>query len=425
MPAQQEWIDAEPGNSPARTSHDHPFTRPALFVIVLVAIALIAGVVGVRRLTPDPVPTYPAQADQNGSSTCTDPSANQQWRVSWTVSDRTGVLPTAMAVRTLPDGAWTDRGADQWQLRWNQAPAEVAGTDFAWDHSLTAPLSGLSQVAISASLSPRFVTPDGACTVYAAAYGPGAAGRGSVAVVGDSLIAQLIPSNGTEFGSSGATVSPIPGEPTESPSPSSTSTAQATVGTAGSGPLVSRLTSEGLRPQVDGQGGRRWVVAQETSDALDLANGTMLDELRGLREAGTVVVALGTNDSTYASLAPNDAQFEVRLSWTLSKLQATLDEMAQHGHCTVLVSMASQGKRYAGTPRGNRFELAAARINAVLRSNAESQPRLAFYDWGTQADQHALGTADAWFGADTIHLSPAGIPIYVKALGDAADLGCG
>ncbi|GAB6897429.1 hypothetical protein JCM9957A_05190 [Kineosporia succinea] len=419
-------MDAEPETGAARPLHHHPYTRPALFVVVLVAVAVIAAVVGIRRLEPDPVPAWPAQAGQTGSSTCTDPSRSQQWRVSWTVTPQIGVVPTAMAARTLPDGAWTDRGGDRWQLRWNQAPAEAAGTDFAWDHSLTAPMSGLSGVAVSAAMSPRYVTPDGACTVYAAAFGPGAVGKGSVAVVGDSLTAQLIvPAVGQDGGVADENVPPVTSSlyPTAA-AVGSTPSAVPTTSVPELGPLAASLTALGMRPQVDGQGGRRWVTDPDATEPIDQANWTMLDELRGLREAGSVVVALGTNDASWASQARTDAQFEERLSWTLSNLQSMLDEMAVSGHCTVVMSMASQGKKGTGTQRGDRFELAAARINAVLRANADSQGRLAFYDWGAQGDQHAFGTADAWFGKDTIHLSPAGVPAYVTAMTEAARLGC-
>ncbi|MCE0540271.1 hypothetical protein LWF15_32730 [Kineosporia rhizophila] len=415
--AQDQQIEA-----PADTGlhlRRHRSTRAVLLVVAVGAVAAIAAVVGVRQLRTDPPPPWPAQAAQIGSSTCTDPSTNQQWRVSWEVSSELGVRPTALHVRTLPNGAWLDRANDRWQLRWNQAPAEVAGTDFAWNHDLTAPLSGLSQVAVSASLSPRFVTPDGACTVYTAPFGPGAPGKGSVAVIGDSLIAQLVPAAAT---ASGTTVSAAPGATT--PAQTSVVTPTAVPGEPATGPLLTALLDRGHRAQIDGQGGRRWVAAQEELDALELANGTMKDELRGLREAGSVVVALGTNDANWAGLAPDDVQFESRLSWTLENLQQTIDELAQRGHCTVLLTMAAQGKVNAGTPRGNRFELTAARINALLKQKADAEPRLALYDWGSQGDQHAFGTADSWFGADTVHLSPAGITAYSRALSEAADLGC-
>jgi lysophospholipase L1-like esterase len=384
VPAEDQWRGA------ASAPHHHRFTRPALFVVVLVAVAAIGAVVGVRHLSSAPEPLWPAEAAQIGASTCTDPSAGQQWRVSWKVSSQLGVLPTALQSRVLPDGSWQDRSGENWQLRWDQAPLESAGTDFAVDHTVTAPLSGLSQVAVSASLSPRFVTPDGACSVYTAPFGPGAAGPGSVAVIGDSLVSQVVPSETS----------------------------------ASAGPLRSALGDEGYRLQIDGQGGRRWVVPQEKTDALDLANGAMVDELRGLRAAGTVVVSLGTNDANYVSLATSDTDFESRLSWTLTGLGKTLDELATNGHCTVLVTMAARGKGSPGIENVQRFELAATRIDDLLRRKAEAEPRLALYDWGTQGDQHPYGTAQAWFGPDTVHLSATGLPVFVRALTDAAALGC-
>ncbi|GAB3252645.1 GDSL-type esterase/lipase family protein [Kineosporia babensis] len=421
MPAQEQWI-ATPETEGGRAPQHHRFARTALLLVVLVVLAAIGTVVGVRQLRPEALPAWPAQADQAGASTCLDPSTGQQWRVGWQVSSQMGVLPTELQMRKLPGGEWQDRAGDRWQMRWNQAPAELVGADFAWDHSVTATLSGLSQVAVSTSLSPRFVTPDGACTVYTAPFGPGAGGKGSVAVIGDSLIAQLVPGAGAKNSSPGPTVSPVPGATTSEPTSSITPTA--VPGAPANGPLLAALRDRGYRVQIDGQGGRRWIAAQEQLDALELANGTMADELRGLREAGTVVVALGTNDANWSSLAPDDVQYQGRLSWTLAGLEKTLDELAQQGHCTVLLTMAARGKGNAGTPRGDRFELAAARINALMRQKADAEPRLALYDWGSQGDQHAFGTAQTWFGADTIHLSPAGISAYSRALSEAADLGC-
>jgi len=199
------------------------------------------------------------------------------------------------------------------------------------------------------------------------------------------------------------------------------------------------LATAGYRVQIDGQGGRRWVSeppddrapdtpgtldVQAALDPLDRADITMLDELRGLREAGTVVAALGTNDASWTALAEDETGFEGRLSWTLGQLRRTLEELSGQGRCTVLVTMAAAGKATAGTDRGNRFERAAARINDLLRGFADASPQLALYDWGAQADQHAAGTRQSWFGADTIHFSADGVAAYARALADAAELGC-
>lgn len=420
MPAQEQWIDADVRRTDrlSVTAQRHRFTRTALLLVLLLALGAVGWFAASRpSASGSPPPPWPARPAQTGSATCTDPSTNQQWRVSWQVSSQMGVLPTGLDKRTLPDGPWQTQSGERWQMRWNQAPAQIAGTDFAWDNTLTAPLSGLSQVAVSASLSPRFVTPDGACTVYTAPFGPGAPGTGSVAVVGDSLIAQLVPGGKTESVTTGATASPVPGT---SLSPSS---AAATEAPATDGPLIEALRGQGLRVQIDGQGGRRWVVAQEQTDALELANGTMVDELRGLREAGKVVVALGTNDAGWSALG-SEALYEERLSYSLTQLENTLGELSRSGHCTVLLTVAGTGKTNSDIPRSERFELAAARINDLMRRAAEASPRLALYDWGSQGDQHAYGTADSWFGPDTVHLSPAGIRAYTQALTEAAQLPC-
>lgn len=401
---QDQRFHGVPVTGPA-APHHRRLARTVLYLVVLSVLASGATVVAVRRANRPAAPTWPVEADQDGSSSCTDPIAGRQWRVSWSTGADLGVRVRALAARDLPDGAWQDRGAEDWQLRWDQASAERAGDDFAWDHSLDAPLAGLSAVAVGAALSPRLVTPDGACTVYTAAFGPGAAGPGSVAVVGDSLVAQLVPGPVAEADRTGGS-----GAEVRDPQP-------------GAGPLRTALTGAGYRTQIDGQGGRRWVGVQDSAP-LEQADLTMLDELRGLREAGTVVVALGTNDASWTASAPDQAGFEGRLSWTLTHLRQILTELAGQGHCTVLVTAAVRGKVLEGGLAGDRFEPAATRINDLLRTSAAEAPRLALYDWGAQADQHAAGTEQSWFGPDTIHLSPDGVAAYTRALTEAADLGC-
>ncbi|MBT0773893.1 hypothetical protein KIH74_33425 [Kineosporia sp. J2-2] len=486
MPAQDPWFDAASGLHPAASPH-HPFTRPALLVVVVVVLAAVGTLLGVHHWRPGPDPSWPARAGQAGSSACTDPAGKRQWRVSWAVAPGLGLRVTGLAARALPAGGWEDQAARSWQLRWDQAPAEMAGTDLAVAHQVTAPLSGLGGLTVAVALSPRLVTPDGSCTVYTAAFGPGDAGPGSVAMVGDSLLAQVVPARGGALGSSGssgATVSPVPGASAmtvpygaagsvdgASDSRVSGGGASGTGAGGGSGagmmgapgawrllttglmpgrvpeavmpgrvpeavasgapgasligPLPAALRAEGYRAQVEAQGGRRWVVVDPAGlGPLEIADATLTDELRGLRQAGTVVAALGTNDAGWSALAPDNAQFATRLTGTLKALGRTLDELGRQEHCTVLVTVAGLNKTYSGTAPG-RFGLAATKINDLLRRRARTDPHLALYDWGAQADQHGYGSAAPWFGPDTIHLAPAGITAYARALTQAADLGCG
>jgi lysophospholipase L1-like esterase len=235
------------------------------------------------------------------------------------------------------------------------------------------------------------VTPDGACTVYVAPFGPGAAGPGSVAVIGDSLTGQLARSDGQMPPRAG----PL----------------------ANLGVLARRLQAAGYRTEIDGQSGRRWIRVPSTADAITQADESMLDELRGLRAAGSVVVALGTNDAGWAALAPTPAQYQLRMALVLGQLNAILDELREHGHCTVLVTAASQDKTYYGSI-GARFDDAAGRIDALLRQRATGRLRL--WDWAAQANPHGHDDAVAWFGNDTIHLNPVGVQAYAAALAQAA-----
>jgi lysophospholipase L1-like esterase len=142
-----------------------------------------------------------------------------------------------------------------------------------------------------------------------------------------------------------------------------------------------------------------------------------------LREARSVVIALGTNDAGWVALAPNQEQYELRLAWVLMHLAPILDELRDHGHCTVLTTMATRNKIYIRTLPG-RFDAAATRINEYLRERADADPndRLRLWDWGAHADGHGTTDPQPWFGSDTIHLNHAGHGPYADELTSAAAL---
>jgi hypothetical protein len=119
------------------------------------------------------------------------------------------------------------------------------------------------------------------------------------------------------------------------------------------------------------------------------------------------------------ALAGNRQQYEERLAWVLHHLSRTLDELAAHGRCTTLITIAGRDRTYAGSAPG-RFEQTATRINALMRERAVDNLRL--LDWAAVADPHGRDDVDPWFGRDTIHLNRAGFTAYADALARGAAL---
>lgn len=398
--------------------------RGVIVVVLVAALALVvfavrrdpppngaaSGRAPTREGTPQMVPT----PGTTGASTCTDPIAKQEWRVTWRATGAAVTLiPTGFAVRplpgtnpttpapastpgpTLPDG-WQSRNDDRWLLRWSPSLADTvaAAKDEKWVRM--GPLAVLATVPMSVRQDPRFVTPDGSCSVYLVPFVSGtdrAGDRNTVAVVGDSLVGQLYASED---------------------------------GTAtGAGWLTNRLVSAGQRAEIAGQGGRRWTILPNVGSGLESAEASMLDEIRGLRGARSVVIALGTNDAGWVASAVDQEQYELRESWVILHLATILDELRDHGRCTVLVTMATRNKRYIASAPG-RFDAAATRINDYLRERADASTdphdRLRLWDWATQADSHTTTDPQPWFGRDTIHLSQAGYGRYADALTSAAKL---
>jgi lysophospholipase L1-like esterase len=421
-------------------------------IVIVLAVAGAAGAVAAldARINPGArpatagarTPLVPA-VGRTGTSTCTDPVAGQEWRVGWKITAgptattgtsveaqaaATAIVPTGFAVRSIPapgaggtgtataspsttaaaageaptalpaspierttkDG-WIDRGADRWALRWSPTLAQTLAAGPYETYARTGPLATLATLPVDVAQSPRLTTPDGACTVFLTPFVSGSAGRPAVAVVGDSLVAQLDATQDDSL--------------------------------TGPGQLPERLSAGGRRVEINGQAGRRWTIMPGTRPGLDQADLSMFDEIRGLRAADSMVVALGTNDAGWAALAPDDATYELRLAWVLLHLAPMIDELAKDGHCTVLTTMAARNKRYLNSMPG-RFDDAANRINAYLRERAGADPhdRLKLWDWGTHADPHGTADPEPWFGPDTIHLLATGRNAYADDLTRAAAL---
>jgi lysophospholipase L1-like esterase len=414
----------------------HPPTR---FLALAAAVALVLAGLGAlhqdrqdRADHPHRTPVQEATlrlvpADGHvGTSTCVDPVHAREWRVTWralatarpadsrspSIADAlaeraatidliptgfavrpTAVSPTAVSPTTVRPtaGAWRSTDLDRWELRWAPTPTEVLSAQNQETWVRVGPLAGLAGVPLSVAQDPRYVTPDGQCTVYLVPFVAGTAGADNrVAVVGDSLVAQL---------SSPRTVLGLTdGDP------------------SGAGALLQRLGA-GHEVEIEGQPGRRWTARPDPPSALEGADATLRDELRGLRSARATVVALGTNDAGWVALASGPDQFEQRLAWVLTRLEATLDELAGQARCTVLATVAGRGRTYAGSAPG-RYERATGRINALLRERATARPddRLHLLDWARVADPHGRDDPEPWFGRDTIHLDRAGLTAYADAL---------
>jgi lysophospholipase L1-like esterase len=380
--------------------------RPLLAVatvLVLAAVAVVAVVVVVRERQPaepdagvqgaaarEDLRVPPAGA--TGASTCTDPENRREWRVQWR-TDASGigvvVTPTGFASRPL-GGEWADEGTKTWQLRWN-LPALVDrrfGTLMP-EKSVNGDILRLTTERIPARLSPRYVTPDGTCSVFATPYTWGGLSRPQVSVIGDSLVAQLGPD----------------AEDLEGPSL-----------------VTERLLAAGRSVEVNGQGGRRWTRPPE-AQAGDVSWGdtALIDEIRGLRGGTAQVIALGTNDAGWVSMAANRQDFDLRLAWVLVQLTAILDEVEASGQCTVLVTAEDRKVSYLGNDEA-RFAEAAQELNDALRERAGKSPDddVHVSDWAAASADHHTGDDDPWFGEDTIHLNGTGRAEYADHLARAA-----
>jgi lysophospholipase L1-like esterase len=419
--------------------------RAPVMVLVMV-VCLTGAIAGLARLDRDGDPPHPPPqlsvpaAGETGASTCTDPQAGRQWRVTWKITAgppigtpitvvararATTIVPTGFSARpTRPDaapapatssapsnrvtasgstngvpsamaappaaGGWVSRDGDIWLLRWSPAPGETGrdGPDETYERA--GPFATLSGYLVNVGQSPRYVTPDGACTVFLTPFVSGPATGNTVALVGDSLVAQL----------------DAPLDPSTEP-----------------GVLQRALQAGGFRVEINGQTGRRFTALPGKAPGIESADTTLLDEIRGLRAAHSMVIALGTNDAGWIALSPDQETYELRLAWVLLRLAPMLDEIRQDGHCTVLVTMAERNKRYAGSAPG-RFDEVAQRINAYLRQQADADPQdgLRAFDWAAVANSHGTTDPQPWFGADTIHLTTPGPARYADALAQAAAL---
>lgn len=325
-----------------------------------------------------------------GSSTCHDPAERQTWRVRWRRADGS-VVVTGLDLRRDGQQRWSDQAGATWVLRWDLSASQLAATGASRINHRRGTLALLAQHPVPVGLSPRFVSPDGACTVYLAAFGNGVVGWPQVAVIGDSLVAQLRDARSSARHRQG---------------------------------LLQTGLNAGVRPrrvEVVGQSGRRWTPVPDGTGGQLQADHMLLDEIRGLRGVRAQVLALGTNDAGWVALAHSEAEFDARLDWVLQHLAPLLDEVALTRQCTVLLTAADAPASYLGS-RPESFARAMRQINAYLRQRADrsSADGLRLWDWARQAAGHHTGSSRSWFGTDTIHLNQDGRVAYAASLAQAA-----
>ncbi len=402
---------------------------------------------------------------RTGSATCTDPVANQEWRVSWRAvtgydagptyssttaapsptngptssptngsgsparrsktGDRTTptTLPTTPAATTtdagpppngyaaadflltgfssrIGNGPWLSQDDALWRLRWTPRPGGPVPVDRPGTYQRDGTLVTLSPITPAVDSSPRYLTPDGSCTVFLAPFDAGPAGTsgtrgtsgaaGSVALVGDDLAEQAAPD-------------------------------------------LRRPAQLGERPSVlVTEPGARWTTLPGAAGALDRAGTSELDELRGLHSAGGLVVGLGSADAEWIAAAPSRSQVGVRQNAVLAQLSPLLAGLDDADRCTVLLTVAQPAAPGAGptpaarrTATADRFATAAGLINAMLvqAATAETGDRLKVWDWAGAAAGHRIGSPDPWFDdAAGPHLTSAGVTAYADALARAATL---
>lgn len=332
-----------------------------------------------------------ADAAETGSATCQAPGV--AWRVDYEITP-SGYGPILKATgflrRALPSGAWTDAGAQTWQLRWEHLAD-------AWDNPFSGPhkqeegdLARLRTIPVAVYLSARFVPPGGECTVYTAPFANGTNGQPKIGVLGDSLTGSLNDSSYNQQHLQGY--------------------------------VQGNLNAAGLRTEVEGQGGRRWVALPDLT-GLGKADSYLLDEYRGLlqHDPRGYVVALGANDAGWIALAPDEQERQARLASRITGIRAILDEMRTAGKCVTFVTGPDNLANYWGADPW-AYAWAAQSINTELRAQANASATDVFklQDFAAQSWNHHTWDPDNWFATDDLHLNGAGKLVYTAAITQAA-----
>ncbi|MEJ3742865.1 hypothetical protein WEI85_06220 [Actinomycetes bacterium KLBMP 9797] len=333
----------------------------------------------------------PAAARAAGSASCTESGVT--WRVDYeTASTGFGEAATVTGLRRIASGGETDASTLTWELRYENLPTAYppAGADPPPFQSVRGPLtpSGVERPVVL-YLSPRLVTPDGACTVYLSPFPNAGAAATSprVAVLGDELVHQL--------NDSGYNQNAIQGF------------------------LEGTLNAAGVRVEVEGHPGRRWTDTVGGS-GLDGADGHLLDEYRGLLEHDVdgFVMALGRNDALHVAAGATAAERDARRATVENRLTTILgSEVTTRSGCVVAVTAPENA-----TTVDPYYAAEALYFNNLIRFTAALDGTDAWeaVDFGAQARTHKASDPQPWFAADNLTLNAAGRLVYTQQLTRAA-----
>ncbi|MEU5882383.1 SGNH/GDSL hydrolase family protein [Spirillospora sp. NPDC047279] len=359
------------------------FRRPGIIAALSLALA------GVMVAAPAPA------SAATGTATCQGGAA--EWRVDYQVVDSAyGPVLTATAFqrRALPGGSWTDAAAQTWWLRRDNLPTESLG-GFT-QH--TGGLAALQGVPVVTYLSPRFVAPDGACTVYTHPFANGTAGQPKVVAVGDSLTASL---NDASYNQ-----------------------------THLQGYIQGNLNAAGIRTEVEGQSGRYWLAPPDSGGqprtGLAKADLELLDEIRGLLPHGPqgYVIALGANDAGQVAWIGDAAQRQARIDAAKAAIGQYVSTLTAAGKCVVFITPPDNLAHYWGSDPW-LYAWAAQQLTAAMRdmANASATDLIKLQDFAAHSWNHhsySPGDPQVWFGGDDIHLNEIGRLAYTGEFTQAA-----
>jgi hypothetical protein len=264
------------------------------------------AVLGVVLAAAMPVGPVASAAPEPRSESCTEVvgGTTVRWRVQHTfdVNPTFGPLVRVDSLwRSVNGGAETSAADSVWELRWDNTPAEWPAVP---PDQVPSPAPGFQRIRgkladfggqwRSALLSPRLVTPDGACTVYLTPFANKAGDPDwpKVAVLGDSLLQQL---NDPAYNDDHY-----------------------------QGVAEGVLNDAGIRAEVEGQWDTRWTPGG--AGGLDGAASHQTDEFRGLLEHDTdgFVVTPGARDAIYVASAPAGPDRDARMTEVHDKLVTAL-----------------------------------------------------------------------------------------------------
>jgi hypothetical protein len=360
------------------------------WAVVASAAMVVSGfVVGAQ-------PAYAVPA----SASCSE--AGVTWRVDHEKSSTVfGPAVQVTGLKRIQGGTETDGSGLTWELRYDHLPADYppASPPPTWPGSYptsftsvrgTLTPSGVGRVVVE-YLSPRLVSPDGACTVYLSPFFRNAAQSAwpRVAVLGDDLVHQL---NDRDFNTNQS---------------------------AFQGYVEALLNGGQIRTEVEGHTGARW-TSDGSSAPLDRANSNLLDEFRGLAEydlSGTVV-ALGLNDALYIAAGVDQAARDARLREVTDKLATEAAEISARSGCLAVVTAPENASNLSPN-----YAAAAKSVNDWFRfvtTVGGPYDNVELIDFGAEAGSHTFTDPQPWFGPDNVHLAGAGLLVYTAELGKAA-----